>query len=142
SYPVRPLRTPFMCALALIRRPVFEAQSYDVGFGGNAYREETDFFIRAERAGFSCWLTPSTHSWQVHRWPGGQHTARWHYELWTVRNNGRFLRRHSGHLHRRNLGGRPVLVQLRFTGRRARSLLEFYGRPVAAQALRRVGLRR
>lgn len=142
TYPVRPLRTPFLCALALIRRSVFEAMSYDAGFGGNAYREETDFFVRAERAGFSCWLTPSTHSWQVHRWPGGQHTARWHYELWTVRNNGRFLRRHGRYLQRRNLAGRPALVQLRFVGRRARSLVEFYLRPVAGRALRRAGRRR
>jgi glycosyltransferase involved in cell wall biosynthesis len=139
TYPVRPLATPFLCALALIRRSVLDVQRYDVGFTGNAYREETDFFLRAERAGFSCWLTPATYSWQVQRWPGGAHMPKWRYEVSTVRNNGRFLRRHGRELQRRGLAGPPVAVQARFTAARAKTTAEAYLRPLAGRALRAVG---
>lgn len=142
TYPDAPLRTPFLCALALISRRVFDQLKYDLAFDGNAYREETDFFVRAQRAGFACWLTPATCSWQVRRWTGGAQSARWRYELSTVRNNGRFLRRHGRWLQQQGVADDPVRTQLRFAAVRGRTLVEFHGRAPAGRALRRLGLKR
>jgi glycosyltransferase involved in cell wall biosynthesis len=140
-FPSRTLVTPFLPALVLVHRRVFDRLRYDERYGGNAFREESDYYIAAARAGFRCVLTPRTQSWQTQRWPGGAHMARWRYELWSVRNTGRFLRKHGAWLHERGLLDRPAGVLLRFAARRARHLVDWYGRPVAGRALRRAGLK-
>ena len=117
GFPEAPVRTPLIPATALVRRRVFDGVRFDPGYAGNAYREETDFFLRAERAGHGCLLTGDTYFWEPARYSGGQPrnlAAEWH----TVRNNWRFLRRHGrrlaeqGHIHS------PLREQLAFTARR------------------------
>jgi glycosyltransferase involved in cell wall biosynthesis len=98
SFPREPVRTPFLCALSLVHRRVFDLISYDEGFRVSAFREETDFYLRAVEEGFTCVLTPTTASCQVSRWGGGTRRSRWVYELWVIRNNWRFLRRHRATL--------------------------------------------
>lgn len=137
-FPAEAIRTPFLPALVLLHRRVFSALRYDEGYTGNGYREETDYFVRAVRAGFTAVLTPSTYSWQTQRWPGGQHTARWRYELSSVRNNTRFVRRHGAWLHEQGLAGPPVATAAHFARTRARHALNFYVRPLGGRVKRRL----
>ncbi|WP_372788662.1 glycosyltransferase family 2 protein [Paraconexibacter sp.] len=138
-FPARDLETPFLCALALIRRDVFDRVRYDPGYGGNAYREETDFFVSAVRAGFRSILTPDTYAYQLQRWPGGVHVPRARYELSSVRNTKRFLDRHGDWLHEHGLAGPPKATQRRFARERVRYLLGYWshhGKLRVARALR------
>jgi glycosyltransferase involved in cell wall biosynthesis len=125
-FPVRAVRTPLLPALALISRRVLDAGlRYDEGYGGNGYREETDFFVRAARRGFVCVCTPETFSYQVHQWSGGQRRGRLAYEAWAQRNNIRFLRRHGRWLAAQGLlDGGPVRSGLRFAWRRGAGVVE------------------
>ncbi len=119
GFPDAPVRTPLVPAPALVRRSVLTALRFDPGYRGNAYREETDFFVRAERAGHRCVLTGDTYFWEPARYAGGQPrtlAAQW----WTLRNNWRFLRRHGAWLAQRGVIAGPVREQLAFTARRLR----------------------
>jgi glycosyltransferase involved in cell wall biosynthesis len=116
------LVTPLLPAPALVRRALAAELRFDEGYGGNAYREETDFFLRATRAGARCVLTPRTFFWEPGRWSGGQSRPRLAAELWTVRNNWRFLRRHGDWLAASGHIASPAREQARFVGRRARRL--------------------
>jgi glycosyltransferase involved in cell wall biosynthesis len=117
-FPSGTIETPWLPAGILIRRAVVLALRYDEGYRGNAYREETDFSVRAARAGLRCVLTPRTYSFQVVHHRGGNRLPRMSYEWWTARNNWRFLRRHGGWLRLRGEIGSPSSEQLRFMGRR------------------------
>jgi GT2 family glycosyltransferase len=123
-FPIRPVETPFMSALALVRRTVFQEVRYYEGFPVNGYREETDFFVRAARAGFRCLLTPATFGYQFDTWSGGQHHgSRLRYEYWVLRNNWHFLSRHGSWLvERHHIQGR-LRNQMAFTWRRTSDLL-------------------
>jgi glycosyltransferase involved in cell wall biosynthesis len=141
-FPARVMVTPFIPAPALVHRRVFARVSFDVGYRGNAFREESAFFVEAVRAGFVCILTPSTYSYQTARWPGGAwRTARWIYELWSMRNNARFLRRNGRWLYEQGLMARPVAAQLRFVAWRLRYLAGLYARRAGGWTLRKLGLK-
>ncbi|HTC60473.1 MAG TPA: glycosyltransferase family 2 protein [Solirubrobacteraceae bacterium] len=99
SFPRQALETPFLPARALVRRSVFEQVRFDDGFLVNAYREETDFFVQAARAGFRCLFTGETYCYQFGNWDGGAHqSSTLRYEYWAARNNWRFLNRHGAWL--------------------------------------------
>ena len=118
GFPDAPVRTPLLPAPALVRRDVFEDVQFDTGYTGNAYREETDFFLRAEQRGHRCLLTGDTYFWEPLRYPGGQPrnlAAEWH----TLRNNWRFLRRHRDWLVGRGHIRSPLREQLAFVARRS-----------------------
>ena len=90
------IETPFVPAPALVRRDVFDRVQFDERYTGNAWRQETAFFISAVRAGFRCLLTPKTASYQVQQWDeGGSRAPKLHYELDALRNNWRFLSMHG-----------------------------------------------
>ncbi len=95
GFPRQAVVTPLLPATALVRRTVFDHVRFDEGYRGNAYREDTDFFIRATRRGFTCLLTPRTFFWEAGRWEGGCVRSPLWTEYWTARNNWRFLRRHG-----------------------------------------------
>lgn len=137
DFPPRAVETPFLCALSLVRREAVERVRYDEGLRVNAWREETDFYLRAVRAGYKCVLTPETASWQAGRWSGGAHPRVLRYELWLLRNNWRFLRRHAGYL--REHGGVPSITaaQAALAARRAYQLARIAGGRVKRGALRR-----
>ncbi len=122
GFPPAAIVTPLIPAPALVRRALALELRFDEGFRGNAYREETDFFLRATRAGARCLLTPRTFFWEPGRWPGGQSRSRLAGELWTVRNNWRFLRRHGGWLADAGHIDSPAREQAVFVGRRLRRL--------------------
>jgi glycosyltransferase involved in cell wall biosynthesis len=120
----RAAETPFIPATALIKRSVFNTLHFDEGYGGNAYREETDFFVQAVRAGYRCWFTPATYSWQLDTWRGGNHENRGlRYEYWALRNNWRFLSRHGSWLSAHDYIDSPSIAWLGFAGRRLRDFV-------------------
>jgi GT2 family glycosyltransferase len=122
TMPSNAVVTPFLPALALVRRRVFERLEFDEGFGGNAYREETDFFVSATRDGFRCVLTSATAHYQHKIWTGGQKSARLSYELAALRNNWRFLDRHGEWLRENAQISGKSRAQVRFAADRLRAL--------------------
>jgi GT2 family glycosyltransferase len=117
--PAGTVETPFVPAPALIRRDVFDQVSFDEGYTGNAWRQETAFFVEAVRRGYRCVLTPHTASYQVEQWEeGGARAPRLRYELDALRNNWRFLQRHGDWLvDEGHLRGK-VAFQASFTAQR------------------------
>lgn len=114
------IRTPFLQARALVGpRVLVSGLRYDETYPENAYREETDFFVRAARGGFVCVHTPDTYQYQRGQWGGGARRHRLKYEYWVQRNNVKFMRRHGAWLHEQGLTGPPVTTALRFLGWRA-----------------------
>jgi glycosyltransferase involved in cell wall biosynthesis len=112
AFPASPAETPFLPARALVRHAVFDSVRFDEGYGGNAYREETDFFVSAARHGFRCYLIPDTFNYQIEHWTGGARLPRLRYEYWSLRNNWRFLKRHGEWLAERGLIRSPTSNQL------------------------------
>jgi GT2 family glycosyltransferase len=128
GFPDRPMWTPLLPAPMLVRRSVVLEVGFDPGFRGNAYREETDFALRATYAGARCLLTPATYFWEVGRFPGGQPRPLLRTEWWTARNNWRFLRRHRCWLAANGYGTSPVRSQAAFLGRRLSAMSRRCGR--------------
>jgi glycosyltransferase involved in cell wall biosynthesis len=119
-FPREAIETPFLPARVLVRRAIFDRVSFYEDFRVNGYREETDFFVQAARAGFHCLFTPSTYCYQLQTWRGGQHhSSSLRYEYWTLRNNWRFLNRHGAWLVDQGYISGTVRAQLKFTGLRA-----------------------
>ena len=118
GFPSRAVVTPLLPAPAIVRRPVFERVRFDERYRGNAYREETDFFVRAARRGFKCLLTPRTFFWERQRWEGGNERGLLGREYWSVRNNWRFLRLQGRWLVDEGYISSPAREQLAFVLRR------------------------
>lgn len=93
------VEAPLLDACALIRREVFRHVTFDLGFKGNGWREESDFQVGALEAGFKLVHCPHTLGFHT---PGGvgkarggsRSRSRLNYELWVLQNNARFLRKH------------------------------------------------
>jgi GT2 family glycosyltransferase len=123
GFPVTPTVTPMLPAPVLVERALVAALGFDEDFGGNAYREETDFFLRAARTGARCVLTPRTYFWERERFSGGSRSrVPGVDEYWRIRNNWRFLRRHAGWLEQHGYIDSPVREQARFAWRRMHEL--------------------
>jgi GT2 family glycosyltransferase len=136
-FPLDTIETPFLNALSLVRRSVFEQVRFHEDFSVNGYREETDFYVQAARAGFRCVLTPATYSYQLRTWDGGQHqSSPLRYEYWAIRNNWRFLRRHGAWLAEHGYIPGPVRAQMQFAMVRIRAIFAgaFYTRMQKARA--------
>lgn len=75
---------------ALFKKSIFEKVQYDPWYRGNAFREETDFYLRVWDAGFKLWLIPDTLSYHLRSTPmnssGGSRKKWWVYE-WQVWKN-------------------------------------------------------
>lgn len=54
-----PQPVPFCHACALVKREIFDFIHFDVGYKGNASREETDLFTRVSAAGYSIYYDSS-----------------------------------------------------------------------------------
>jgi GT2 family glycosyltransferase len=123
-FPAEAIETPFLTALALVRRSVFERLRFHEDYAVNGYREETDFFVQAARAGFRCVLTPATYGYQLQTWRGGQHnSSTLRYEYWALRNNWRFLRRHGAWLAEHGYIPGALQAQSQFAWQRGRALV-------------------
>jgi GT2 family glycosyltransferase len=123
-FPLEAIETPFVPARALVRRAIFDRVSFYEHFPVNGYREETDFFVQAARAGFRCLFTPATYCYQLRAWGGGQHeSSTLRYEYWTIRNNWRFLSRHGAWLAEQGYISGTVRAGVGFALVRIRKLL-------------------
>jgi glycosyltransferase involved in cell wall biosynthesis len=82
---------------------------YDEGYLGNAYQEETDLQLRARKAGFRIVYVPSTFFFHLgfKNRTGGQSSRFYKYELFTLKNHLRFLRKFYS-------PGRSVIMMLLF----------------------------
>jgi GT2 family glycosyltransferase len=97
--------TFLISALSLIRRDVFDHVQFSSLYKGNAYREETDFYVTANKFGYRTVYVPSAVAYHLPRElakNGGQQSmSRWAYEYWTIRNHWIFLCRHFKYLQNR-----------------------------------------
>jgi glycosyltransferase involved in cell wall biosynthesis len=128
--------TPLLTAGAAIHRSVFQRVRFDPRYRGNAFREETDFFLSCHELGLPTLRCPHAvcGHLKVHArgggggaWAMGRARYGWHMAA----NNWRFVRKHRDALvrARRAAGshGGPVRIQLEFMRdllRRARTPAE------------------
>jgi GT2 family glycosyltransferase len=122
-----PVPVPWLQTWALIRKDVVSKFGFDSNYKGNAYREETDFYLRASHQGAKFFLVdapPAFHYKGERNGAGGQHGGSslgsflW-YEYWVARNNHYFLSKNASAM--RALGHRrsPCFETLLYFMRRA-----------------------
>lgn len=91
----KPLKVPTLHSNVLIKKSVFDQVQYDPTYGGNAFREETDFFIRAFGAGFKLWIIPDTIIYHLKNTlvnnTGGSRKRRFIYEWQVWKNTWKFF---------------------------------------------------
>jgi glycosyltransferase involved in cell wall biosynthesis len=108
-----PIPAPFVHSIALIKRELFDAVSFDTWYAGNSWREETDFYLAANALGARAFFTPETVCFHL-RGPlcatGGQRINRLAFEYLAWRNTRHLVSKHWAYL-RRAYGLRgPVFV--------------------------------
>lgn len=98
-----PIPAPFLHSIALIRRSAFSAVVFDTWYEGNAWREETDFYLAAGALGLKSYFTPSTVCYHL-RGPisasGGHRINRIRFELFVWRNTRYLVMKHWDYLQR------------------------------------------
>jgi glycosyltransferase involved in cell wall biosynthesis len=86
-------KVPFIHSNSLMKRSVFEKVQYDPWYGGNAFREELDFYLRVTNAGYAIWLIPDTLSFHLRNTSvntaGGSRRKRFVYEYQVWKNTMR-----------------------------------------------------
>lgn len=118
-WPVEPLPTgdvvsPILIACGAVHRSVFDRVAFDPRYTGNAFREETDFFLSCAEAGIRTIHCPHAACAHVKAHTraaaGGSWTmSRPRYALQMAVNNWRFLRKHEDAIRRaRAAAGRPA----------------------------------
>ncbi|MEV0427135.1 glycosyltransferase family 2 protein [Micromonospora sp. NPDC050495] len=127
----------WMPANALFRRSVFEAVSYDESYTGNYYREETDLYVSAARAGHRTLVTDRGYTYIRSRQGGGiDRQSKLRYEFSVLRNNWYFLRKHGAWLRQQGLIRRPLHEQASLVTRRLKPLVRAAGRRLTRWARR------
>ncbi len=116
--PAQPVAAPYVHTIALIKRDLFQKISFDPYYGGNAVREETDFYLSAATQGHSIYFSPSVVAYHL-RGPiagsGGQRFPRWKMEYWNFVNTHHLVRKHWVHLKQKyQFKGTPALWMLGF----------------------------
>ncbi len=90
-----PIEVPALHSNVLIKRSVFDKIQYDPSYDGNAFREETDFFIRAYGEGFHLWVIPDTVIYHLKNTlvnnTGGSRKRRWVYEWHVWKHTWKFF---------------------------------------------------
>lgn len=114
----QPVPAPYVHTIALIRRSLFDQVHFDPFYGGNAVREETDFYLSAAAGGYKIYFSPSVVAYHL-RGPiagsGGQRIPRWKMEYWNFVNTHHLVAKHWPHLQQRyGFRGTPALWMLRF----------------------------
>lgn len=91
----------FLHACSFIKREVFSKVFYDEGYKGNAYREESDFYIEAGKKGYKVYFCPHTLFFHLPHevMKGGQRNRGvLNYRYWVLKNTHRFLKKHYPYL--------------------------------------------
>jgi glycosyltransferase involved in cell wall biosynthesis len=121
-----PLPVPWLHTWALLRRDVILKYGFDPNYRGNAFREETDFYLRASHQGAKFLLVdapPVFHYKGSFNGSGGQHGGSglmsffW-YEYWVARNNHYFLTKNADALRALGHNTNPLFETLRYCLRR------------------------
>ncbi len=90
---------PFVHACALINKSIFSQLRYHEGFKGNAFREETDFYMRCRAQGYRIGFTDKTEAYHLRnpktRSGGCGNNIRWSYKMRKHFNNILFLMRNK-----------------------------------------------
>jgi len=96
-----PVPAPYIHSIALIKREVFSKVRFDTWYSGNAWREETDFYLGANAAGAKVYFTGSTVCFHL-RGPissvGGQRVNRLWFEYLAWRNTRYLVSKHWPYL--------------------------------------------
>ncbi|MFG3708547.1 glycosyltransferase family 2 protein [Micromonospora sp. NPDC047670] len=130
-------RCVWMPANALFRRSVFDAVSYDESYFGNYYREETDLYVSAARAGRRVLVTDRGYTYIRSRTGGGiDRGSKLRYEYSVLRNNWYFLRKHGAWLRQEGLIRGAAREQLSLIARRTKPLARAAGRRLTRWARR------
>ena len=130
------MQVPFIHAISMARADVFKSIRYDPGFKGNAFREETDFYLRAGKEGHKIFFCPRAICIhlprEVHSLGGTMNKGLWTYKYWSLRNNFRFLRRHYRFLETNGLAeGSFVTLMFYFAFSELKKIPSFYLRKYA-----------
>lgn len=106
-------KVPFIHSNSLMKRSLFQRVQYDPWYGGNAFREELDFYLRATDAGFSIWLVTDTLSFHMKNTStntqGGSRRKRWVYEYQVWRNTIRCFWKNR-RIFRKEFGVRHIII--------------------------------
>lgn len=141
--PATPIPVPWLHAMSLMSRDVVLRVGFDLAFRGNAYREETDFYLRAWHEGQRLALVPAPPALH-YKGPlctSGAREARlllW-TEYWVLRNNYYFMRKNREALRKAGAASRPLwgtvillALRVRWYWRRVRIKLFDRQRPETA----------
>ena len=127
----------WMPANALFRRSVFDGVAYDESYTGNFYREETDLYVSAARAGHRVVVTNQGYTYIRSRLGGGiDRQSKLRYEYSVFRNNWYFLRKHGAWLREQGLLRGSVHEQTTLLVRRMKPLARAAGRRLTRWARR------
>lgn len=118
----KPVPAPFLHSIALIRREMFSKVSFDIWYSGNAWREETDFYLAANARGARAYFTPDTVCYHL-RGPicasGGHRINRLVFEYLAWRNTRHLVSKHWSYLRTTyGLRGPVFMWMLRYYFRR------------------------
>jgi glycosyltransferase involved in cell wall biosynthesis len=105
---------------------VFRKVRFDDSYRGNAWREESDFQLSAREAGYKLVYCPHAISFniEIENDRGGVH-ATWGFKrlTWQVRNNWRFVQKHSAIIAEEFKAGHPYVYISKFAAQRLIDLL-------------------
>lgn len=120
------VEVPYMTPWALIRREIFKNVAFDEKIAGNFYREETDFWLQANRAGYRLLYDPQAVMIHIRTDQGGCHTqSRLLYEWWCLRNTLYVYQKHANYLRQSwNYRGSPIISSLVYSMLRLMKLLK------------------
>jgi len=117
-----PVPAPYIHSIALIKRDVFSKVKFDTWYSGNAWREETDFYLGANAAGAKVYFTGSTVCFHL-RGPisavGGQRVNRLWFEYLAWRNTRYLVSKHWPYLQSAHgMSGSAIGWTIRYYARR------------------------
>lgn len=93
----KPLEVPFLHAISLIRKSVFEYAQFDDFYKGNGFREETDFYLSAKKRNAKIFYTSDAfclHLRFEYSYLGGQRISKLERGVFAMINTNYMLKKH------------------------------------------------
>jgi GT2 family glycosyltransferase len=98
----KPVVVPFVHALFLAKKWIFQKVRFDEAYFGNAYREETDFCVEATKTGAKIVYCSDSRLFHIEAPQGGQRrNGKLAYEIAILKNNWYFLNKQYNYLKKR-----------------------------------------
>ena len=120
-----PIEVPYVHASALVKTSIAKKIKFDPEYIGNCYREETDFFLRANLAGAKIMYNSKAVQVNLPRKisTGGAHSSnklKWYY--YTLINNHRFITKIWEAVRKKYKNAAPgIIVEVRFISKMLRA---------------------